>query len=64
VMEMKVGSSLKRMLLPVGVNVSPPPTLRHIVTFMLFGLVEVCHHLCLNSKFVYVSPLISHSQCK
>ena len=31
-------------------------------TCMLFGLVEVCHHLCLHAKFVFVSPLISHSK--
>jgi hypothetical protein len=31
-------------------------------TCMLFGLVEVCHHVCLNAKFVFVSPLISHSK--
>jgi hypothetical protein len=31
-------------------------------TCMLFGLVEVCHHLCLNANFVFVSPLISHSK--
>ena len=31
-------------------------------TCMLFGLVEVCHHVCLHAKFVFVSPLISHSK--
>jgi hypothetical protein len=30
-------------------------------TCMLFGLVEVRHYVCLHVKFVYVSPLISHS---
>ena len=30
------------VLLPVGVNVPPPPALRHIATFMLFGQVEMC----------------------
>jgi hypothetical protein len=33
-------------------------------TCMLFGLVEVCQHICLHAKFVYVSPLISHSKCE
>jgi hypothetical protein len=33
-------------------------------TCMLFGLVEVCHHVCFQVKLVYVSPLISHSKCE